>query len=44
MSNKMLSQSVADNILSMITTEKRFAAGDRLPNELERGSQSNHQQ
>lgn len=32
--NKMLSQSVADNILSMITIEKRFSVGDRLPNEL----------
>lgn len=35
MKNKMLSQSVADNILSMITIEKRFKAGDKLPNELE---------
>lgn len=34
MKNKMLSQSVADNILSMITIEKRFSAGDKLPNEL----------
>lgn len=34
MKNKMLSQSVADSILSMITIEKRFAAGDQLPNEL----------
>jgi len=34
MKNKMLSQSIADNILSMITIEKRFAAGDKLPNEL----------
>lgn len=32
--NKMLSQSVADNILSMITIEKRFSVGDKLPNEL----------
>lgn len=31
--NKMLSQSVADNILSMITIEKRFSVGDKLPNE-----------
>ena len=31
----MLSQSVADGILSMITIEKRFAAGDKLPNELD---------
>lgn len=33
MKNKMLSQSVADNILSMITVEKRFPAGSQLPNE-----------
>lgn len=31
----MLSQSVADNILSMITIEKRFSVGDKLPNELD---------
>ena len=31
----MLSQNVADQILSMITIEKRFGAGDKLPNELE---------
>lgn len=31
--NKMLSQSIADTILSMITVEKRFSAGDKLPNE-----------
>lgn len=35
MKNKMLSQSVADTILSMITIEKRFSAGDKLPNELD---------
>lgn len=35
MKNKMLSQSVADNILSMITIEKKFVAGDKLPNELD---------
>ena len=35
MKNKMLSQNVADNILSMITIEKRFSAGDKLPNEIE---------
>lgn len=35
MKNKILSQSVADSILSMITIEKKFAAGDRLPNELD---------
>lgn len=34
MKSKMLSQSVADSILSMITIEKKFAAGDQLPNEL----------
>lgn len=33
--NRMLSQDVADNILSMITIEKRFSIGDKLPNELE---------
>ena len=33
MNNKMLSQSIADTILSMITIEKRFTAGDKLPNE-----------
>lgn len=31
--NKMLSQSIADTLLSMITVEKRFAPGDKLPNE-----------
>ena len=31
----MLSQSVADNISSMITAEKRLSAGDKLPNELD---------
>lgn len=35
MKNKMLSQSVADSILSMITIEKRFSVGDKLPNEME---------
>lgn len=35
MKNKMLSQNIADQILSMITIEKRFCAGDKLPNELE---------
>lgn len=29
----MLSQSIADTLLSMITIEKRFSAGDKLPNE-----------
>lgn len=33
MSGKMLSQSIAETILSIITIEKRFAAGDRLPGE-----------
>lgn len=33
--NKMLSQTVAENILSMITIEHRFSAGDKLPNENE---------
>lgn len=41
MKNKMLSQSVADNILSMITIEKRFNAGDKLPNELELSNELN---
>ena len=31
----MLSQSIADTLISMITIEKRFAAGDKLPNENE---------
>lgn len=39
MTNKMLSQSIADTILSMITIEKRFAAGDKLPNENELSAQ-----
>lgn len=30
---KMLSESVADDILNMITVEKRFAPGDKIPNE-----------
>ena len=34
MKNKMLSQSVAESILTMITFEKRFSAGEKLPNEL----------
>ena len=37
----MLSQSVADNILSMITIEKRFSAGDKLPNEIELSEELN---
>lgn len=32
---KMLSQSIADTILSMITVEKRFSPGDKLPSETE---------
>lgn len=32
---KMLSESIADDILTMITVEKRFQAGDKLPNENE---------
>lgn len=39
--NKMLSQSVADNILSMITIEKRFSIGDKLPNELDLAEELN---
>lgn len=31
----MLSQSIADTMLSMISIEKRFSAGDKLPNENE---------
>ena len=41
MKNKMLSQSVADNILSMITIEKRFSVGDKLPNEIELSEELN---
>lgn len=41
MKNKMLSQSVADNILSMITIEKRFSTGDKLPNELDLSEELN---
>ena len=41
MKNKMLSLSVADNILSMITIEKRFSTGDKLPNELELSEELN---
>lgn len=39
--NKMLSQSVADNILSMITIEKRFSVGDKLPNEMDLSEELN---
>lgn len=41
MSSKMLSQSIADTILSMITIEKRFTAGDKLPNENELSAELN---
>ena len=41
MKSKMLSQSVADNILSMITIEKRFSVGDKLPNEIELSQELN---
>ncbi len=41
MKNKMLSQNVADHILTMITVEKRFSAGDKLPNELELSQELN---
>lgn len=34
-SENLLSSRVADRILKMITTEKRFSAGDQLPNEIE---------
>lgn len=39
--NKMLSQNVADNIISMITIEKRFSVGDKLPNELDLADELN---
>ena len=41
MKSKMLSQSVADTILSMITIEKKYTAGDKLPNELELSEELN---
>ena len=37
----MLSQSIADTLLSMITIEKRFSAGDKLPNENELSAELN---
>lgn len=37
----MLSQSVADSILTMITVEKRFSVGDKLPNELDLSNELN---
>ena len=33
-------QSIADTLLSMITIEKRFSAGDKLPNENELSEES----
>ena len=36
-----LSQSIADTILSMITIEKRFKAGDKLINENELSAELN---
>ena len=39
--SKMLSQNVADNILSMITIEKRFSADDKLPNEFDLSEELN---
>lgn len=37
----MLSQSIADTLLSMITIEKRFSVGDKLPNENELSAELN---
>ena len=37
----MLSQSIADTILTMITIEKRYKAGDKLPNENELAAELN---
>ena len=39
--DKMLSQNAAETILSMITVEKRFSTGDRLPNETELAEELN---
>ena len=41
MKNKMLSQSIADTLLSMITIEKCFSAGDKLPSENELSAELN---
>ena len=41
MKNKMLSQNVADNILAMITIEKKYAVGDKLPNEMDLSEELN---
>ncbi|MEI3605728.1 FadR/GntR family transcriptional regulator [Pseudogracilibacillus sp. SE30717A] len=38
---KRLSDRVADDILSMITIEKRFKSGDKLPNEIELSDELN---
>ena len=37
----MLSQSIAETLLSMITIEKRFSVGDKLPNENELSEELN---
>lgn len=39
--NKRLSDRIADEILSMITIEKKFQPGDKLPNEIELSEQLN---
>ncbi|QHQ61411.1 FCD domain-containing protein [Anaerocolumna sedimenticola] len=39
--SKMLSERIADDILSMITIEKRFLPGDKLPNENELSTELN---
>ncbi|MGE4213860.1 MAG: FadR/GntR family transcriptional regulator [Anaerotignaceae bacterium] len=41
MANKVLSERIADEIFNMITVEKRFAPGDRLPNEKEFATELN---
>ena len=41
MKNKMLAQSVTDNILTMITVEKCFSARDKLLNELDLAEELN---
>lgn len=38
---KRLSDSIADDIMSMITIEKRFLPGDKLPNEIELSDELN---
>ena len=37
--NQMLSEKVADQILKMITVDKKFNIGDKLPNENELSSE-----